>query len=451
MAVAIPTLDMIVQEYLNDTKFQEERRNVTAKRNASLGTLRNIVLRFIHSEANLNQFRDELKILHTLKEWGASGTGFLMEINKLAKYHAEQSSDVEATLRFILTGLNNNTIGQSIEQFSAFLEREHQRLSQLGKKGREIVSKNVSAFIISLFACWLDEGKVLCIYYPTFRSGLAMLLKARVLPAPANLIFSRDEKKYPTITIDSEATHLAIVQVINNLAQAAPKLRSDGSSELYWAERFLAWVRKRYSADFTGPSEDGTDEEIEIAEEEETESTVPQLIHRRKTIKDTNLAPISQEQLLERIAEIQHHILVDEEVIQRIYYALLAGHVILAGPPGTGKTELARLIPEILWQNERYYFDEEEASEYIPTAYTTMLVTATEEWSTRTLISSIVPTMNNGQVAYKLQYGHLTNAILKKLVDHTGSACYLAITATHDVPDRWRSATTFQRSLAYHR
>src|SRR5262249_55873510 len=39
------------------------------------------------------------------------------------------------------------------------------------------------------------------------------------------------------------------------------------------------------------------------------------------------------------------------------------------------------------------------------------LVTATDEWSVRTLIGGLAPISIDGQVAYHVQYGHLTEAI----------------------------------------
>jgi len=92
------------------------------------------------------------------------------------------------------------------------------------------------------------------------------------------------------------------------------------------------------------------------------------------------------------------------------------------GPPGTGKTELARLIPEILWKSEVKRAEqssssegdtEEESELTTQTAYTTRLVTATDEWSVRTLISGIAPQSKDGTVSYTVQYGYLTSTILK--------------------------------------
>src|SRR5205807_2519933 len=57
-------------------------------------------------------------------------------------------------------------------------------------------------------------------------------------------------------------------------------------------------------------------------------------------IKAEPLKPTPEPLLKRQIHEVQRSILVDEAVIRRIYHALLAGHVILSGPPGTGKTEL---------------------------------------------------------------------------------------------------------------
>src|SRR5437588_108421 len=167
MAVTVPTLESIVQMYLSDTAFHDEQRTIADKRNASIAPIRAIILRFINGYATLAQFCDELKVLYKMQEWGASGPDFLMEMNKLNIHHTNQgeTNDVETHLRLLLTGLNRNTVGQRIEQFATFLGQEQQRLTQLGQESRVIVSPGTSAFIISLLAFWLDEGRGPYIYY----------------------------------------------------------------------------------------------------------------------------------------------------------------------------------------------------------------------------------------------------------------------------------------------
>jgi hypothetical protein len=96
----------------------------------------------------------------------------------------------------------------------------------------------------------------------------------------------------------------------------------------------------------------------------------------------------------------------------------------------TGKTELARLIPETLWQDEIPESSDKDAIDStevttrksaIPAGYTTTLVTATSEWSTHTLISSIVPVIQGDSIIYRTRHGYLTEAILRNwaITEHT--------------------------------
>ncbi|HEY4036867.1 MAG TPA: AAA family ATPase [Ktedonobacteraceae bacterium] len=423
------TLPDIVQAYLEDQEFQQRWSSLATKRDASIPKLQDVTLRFVRAELAMKAFCSQLeKTLRSDEDWGATSFGFMMELNKLNKYHNETSSLAEEHLRETLHGLNKATLGDRIEEFYDFLLKERERLRHEGKSGAMIVSASRSPFILSLFAFWLDPEKQPIIYYDSLRKGLHTLIKAGTVPESPGLTLG------PTaIEIRTAADHRTVEAIVTAISQQVPQLHM----HRYWIEFFCLWVTKSFAASLPVLVKEVDDSAIlatkptKTAVQESTQTYNWSLPQSRATASPSReiaqlidpepLKPTPEPLLTHLIHEVQRHILIDEAVIRHLYYALLDGHVILTGPPGTGKTELARLIPEILWQSEAKEADTVHAPENdgafpsftTETAYTTRLVTATDDWSTRTLISGIVPQSKDGAVIYKVQFGHLTSTILK--------------------------------------
>lgn len=419
------TLNDVVQHYLDDANWQAYVQTRTLKRNAPLPRLREVTQRFVRGDIDLRACRDQLDAITREQErWGVQGYGFMGTLSVFVKHHEDKGPVVEPFLRSLLSHLDATTMGAQIEALYKFLQEEKTRLRREGKSSREAAAPGNSALIVSAFTAWLDTEHCPVIYYEGVRKGIRLLYKADLLPKTENLVVNND-----TIEVKTEAHHQACVQVLNAID---PRIKTS----LYWSEFFLYWVLEHFRS-LTAPAN-------VLRKEDETSALAAQVAITGTLLKEAEpeytlalpdeterndgaafippgpLKPTPGPILAELIPEVQKHILVDEATIRRIYQALLAGHVILAGPPGTGKTELARLIPEILWRRklnddgEEENQENEEATEWdTKAAYTTRLVTANGEWSVRTLIGGIAPQNKDGSLTYTIQYGHLTTTILK--------------------------------------
>ena len=85
--------------------------------------------------------------------------------------------------------------------------------------------------------------------------------------------------------------------------------------------------------------------------------SIQPLVNLRKVmnnlvIKDEELKSLDKSAINNAINEIRKELLIDKKIIQQIISSLISGKdILLTGPVGSGKTELARLLPKEVWKN----------------------------------------------------------------------------------------------------
>ncbi|MCA0350459.1 MAG: AAA family ATPase [Chloroflexi bacterium] len=414
-------LRTIAQHYLNDAAALNLAKDLGKRRRQAMPIIKAIIDRFIQGQIDLKTMTHELN-LHLrdpqYDNWGATNF-WSMTLNKLALNYPP---GVEQELREHLDGINHQNVAIRFEHFSAYMRALNQELER-GKQA----APGFMPYLLTLLARWLDPVNDILVTWPSLREGLKILIDHQALPLTDNLRLTNDEVQISTHT-DYQAAQAAIDQI----AATVPAL---ARSSDFWSERFLSWLTQQQ------------------------QYLVGWLEGVTMSFPDEPLVALAPERLQSQIDLIRKHLLIDRETIQRIYQALVLGYnVILSGPPGTGKTQLASLLPRILWMDETVQtmnpslFSatvspiQHELSTI--TSYAVQIATATDEWTPRHVIGGIEPVLaNDEQLRYAMTYGVLTSAILANWQLDLNNPRTWQQAQRHRVQRSWRGQTEEYRGV----
>lgn len=206
---------------------------------------------------------------------------------------------------------------------------------------------------------------------------LSLLSRARI--AAVGVLFSKEDGSWelPALTIVPQLLQATTPQPLENFA---PEWGIEGERLRRWYEEVLLIK-----------VEDGTFVVNRTAFQSTKDTTAEGKVWADIVATFVTQAQLSAIPDLEvRLQTLGEAILVEDALVRRIYRSLLAGrHVVLSGPPGTGKTQLAKLLPTLFWHEAqvtttRLGLTLEEppvvTETYERHGYLPVVVTATEEW-----------------------------------------------------------------------
>jgi MoxR-like ATPase/plastocyanin len=141
----------------------------------------------------------------------------------------------------------------------------------------------------------------------------------------------------------------------------------------------------------------------------------------------------TKEKLEDGIRKITEDLLIDPETIKEIVINLASGrHILLAGPIGTGKTQLALKIPGVFWTEDNGYYPE--------------LYTATSEWSTNDVVGGIMPKMRGEKPIYEIQLGCVSKTVKSNWDEDNPSKRILSTHEGNSFHGTWLVIDEFNRA-----